>query len=252
LLGLVDSSTACVVVQSPNFFGEMEDLQVVAELVHEAGALLIVVANPISLGLFKPPGDSGADIVVGEGQPLGVGLNYGGPYLGFFACRMRDARKMAGRLVGQTVDTAGRRAFVLTLATREQHIRRERASSNICTNQSLCALAAAVYLAAMGRCGLRQVAELCYHKAHYAATRLAALPGYSLVTTRPFFNEFVIKCPRPVAEVNDHLLRSKIIGGYDLSREYPQMESCMLVCVTELNTREQIDQLAEELREVAR
>jgi len=251
LLDLLDGDTACLVVQSPNFFGEIEDLAGVAEAVHAAGALLIVATNPISLGLFRPPGEYEADIVVGEGQPLGNHVSFGGPYLGFFACRRKHVRKMAGRLVGETVDTEGRRAYVLTLSTREQHIRRERATSNICTNQALCALAASVYLAAMGRQGLARVAELCYHKAHYAAQRIAELPGFSLESSKTFFNEFVIRCPRPVDEINLLLLDRGIIGGYDLSHAYPHVEGCMLVCVTELNTREQIDDLVEALREVA-
>ena len=189
--------------------------------------------------------------MVGEGQPLGNHLSFGGPYLGFFACRRKHIRKMAGRLVGETVDTEGRRAYVLTLSTREQHIRRERATSNICTNQALCALAASVYLAVMGRKGLARVAELCYHKAHYAAQRIAELPGFSLESSKTFFNEFVVRCPRPVDEINLLLLDRGIIGGYDLSHAYPHVEGCMLVCVTELNTREQIDDLVEALMEVA-
>jgi len=251
LLDLLDGDTACLVVQSPNFFGEIEDLTGLAEAAHAAGALLIVATNPISLGLLRSPGEYGVDIVVGEGQPLGNHLSFGGPYLGFFACRRKHVRKMAGRLVGETVDTEGRRAYVLTLSTREQHIRRERATSNICTNQALCALAASVYLAVMGRQGLARVAELCYHKAHYAAQRIAELPGFSLGSSQPFFNEFVVRCPKPVDEVNLFLLDRGIIGGYDLSQGYPHMEGCMLVCVTELNTREQIDDLVEALKEVA-
>ncbi len=168
--------------------------------------LVVVVTDPISLGLLRPPGDYGADIVVGEGQALGNGLNYGGPYLGFFACREKDVRKMAGRLVGQTVDAEGKRGFVLTLSTREQHIRREKASSNICTNQALCALAASIHLAALGKTGLRRLAELCYHKAHYAAEQIAKLDGYQVLGGKPFFHEFVVRCPAPVQAINDYLL----------------------------------------------
>jgi len=251
LTELLDETTSCLILQSPNFLGEIEDLDGLAERVHAAGALLIVAANPISLGLLKPPGEYGADIVVGEGQPLGNQIGFGGPYLGFFACRKKHVRKMAGRLVGETVDTQGRRAYVLTLATREQHIRRERATSNICSNEALCALAASAYLAAMGSRGLRQVAELCYHKAHYAARRISELSGYSLLSLRPFFNEFVVRCPRPVGEINRLLLNRGIIGGYDLGRDYPDLRGCMLVCVTELNSRGQIDGLVEALEEVA-
>jgi len=249
----VDKDTACAIVQQPDFFGQLEEvskLSQLAEVVHGAGALLVVAVDPISLGLFTPPGEYGADIVVGEGQALGNPLNFGGPYLGIFACRGKYMRKMPGRLVGETVDTQGRRGFVLTLAAREQHIRRERATSNICTNQALCALAAGAYLAAMGKSGLHKVAELCYHKAHYAAQRIAALPGFDLVGDRPFFKEFVVRCPRPPSEINEALLERAIIGGYDLGRDYPQLENHMLLCVTEMNTKEEIDRLVEALEEV--
>jgi glycine dehydrogenase subunit 1 len=253
LQGLVDRNTACLVVQSPNFYGEIEDLGEVADVVHEAGALLIVVSDPVSLGLLKPPGEFGADVVVGEGQALGVGLNYGGPYLGFFACREKDVRKMAGRLVGETVDAEGKRAYVLTLATREQHIRRARATSNICTNQALCALAAAVHMAALGKQGIRRLAELCYHKAHYAAARIAELDGFAVWDRAPFFKEFVVRCPAPVRAINTYLLEEwGIIGGHDLGRDYPGLQDHMLVCVTEVVTREEIDHLVEALRTAAR
>jgi len=250
LVDLVDDGTACLIVQTPNFLGQIEDLQGLADAVHERGkkALLIVAADPISLGLLKPPGAFGADVVVGDGQGMGGGLNYGGPYLGFFATRMKHVRKMAGRLVGQTVDAAGERGFVLTLSTREQHIRRERATSNICSNQGLMVLAATIYMAALGRCGMRQVAELCYHRAHYAADRIDELAGYTVLRDKPFFKEFVVRCPRPVNEVNDHLLDEwGIIGGYDLARDYPHLKNHMLLCVTEMNPREEIDALVEAL-----
>jgi glycine dehydrogenase subunit 1 len=214
--------------------------------------------DPISLGLFRPPGEYGADIVVGEGQSLGVPLSFGGPYLGLFACRQKYLRQMPGRLVGRTTDAQGRTGYVLTLQTREQHIRRERATSNICTSQQLLALAAAVYLAAMGKQGLRQVAELCYHKAHYAAERIAALPGYSLASASGgsasgggegvFFKEFVVRCPRPPAEVNRSLLERGVIGGLDVSDQIP---NGLLLCVTELNTRAEIDALVEGLGTVS-
>ena len=253
LTALLDKDTACLIVQSPNFFGEIEDLEGLAETVHAVKAMLVVVADPISLGLLKPPGDYGADIVVGEGHALGNGLNFGGPYLGFFACREKDVRKSAGRLVGQTVDTEGRRGFVLTLSTREQHIRRERATSNICTNQALCALATAVHLAALGKRGLRQLAELCYHKAHYAAERIARLDGYKVIAGKPFFKEFVVRCPAAVKEINDYLLYEwGIIGGYDLGRAYPHLDNHMLVCVTEVISREEIDALADALAEAGK
>ena len=252
LAELLDKETACLVVQSPNFFGEIEDLEGLAEKVQAARALLIVVTDPISLGMLKPPGEYGADIVVGEGQALGNGLNYGGPYLGLFACREKHVRKMAGRLVGETVDTEGRRGFVLTLSTREQHIRRERATSNICTNQALCALATSVHLAALGPAGMRKLAELCYHKAHYAASRIADLDGFQVVDRKPFFKEFVVRCPAPVKAINDYLLAEwGIIGGYDLGKDYPHLEDHMLVCVTEVISKEEIDALADALSEAA-
>jgi len=250
LAALLDKDTACLVVQSPNFFGEIEDLAGLAEKVQAARALLIVVTDPISLGMLKPPGEYGADIVVGEGQALGNGLNYGGPYLGLFACREKHVRKMAGRLVGETVDTEGRRGFVLTLSTREQHIRRERATSNICTNQALCALATSVHLAALGPAGMRKLAELCYHKAHYAASRIAALDRFQVVGQKPFFKEFVVRCPAPVKAINDYLLAEwGIIGGYDLGKDYPHLEDHMLICVTEVISKEEIEALADALSE---
>jgi glycine dehydrogenase subunit 1 len=248
----LDEETACLIVQYPDFLGRIEDLTPLAGAAHAAGALLIVVADPIALGLLKPPGELGADIVVGEGQGMGAGLSFGGPYLGFFATREEYARRMAGRLVGQTVDAEGRRGFVLTLSTREQHIRRERATSNICTNQELVALAAAVYMATLGRCGMRQVAELCYHKAHYTADRIDELEAYAVVRDSPFFKEFVVRCPRPVEEINDYLMEDwGIIGGYDLGRDYAHLKNHMLLCVTEMNAREEIDMLVEALEELA-
>jgi len=256
LAALCDGDTACVIVQNPDFLGQLyspAEMQALADAVHERGALLIVAVDPISLGLFAPPGDYGADVVVGEGQPLGNPISFGGPYLGFFACRKRYVRSMAGRIVGETVDTQGRRGFVLALSAREQHIRRERATSNICSNEALCALAAAIYLAAMGKRGLRQVAELCYHKAHYAATEIAKLPGYEIVGDRPFFKEFVVRCPQPVDETLRYLLDEwAILGGYELGQEYPELDDCLLVCVTEMNSREEIDELVEALAEVAK
>jgi glycine dehydrogenase subunit 1 len=255
LKALLDDDTACVIVQNPDFFGQLDSpaaLQPLADAAHEAKALFIVSADPISLGLFKPPGEYGADIVVGEGQAMGNHPNFGGPYLGYFACKEKYMRKMAGRLIGQTVDAKGRRGFVMTLVTREQHIRRERATSNICTNEALVALAAGVYLAALGKCGLRTVAELCYHKAHYAARQIGALEGFDVIGMRPFFKEFVVRCPMPVAELNKHLLEDWcIIGGYDLGHDYPGMENYMLLCVTETNTQEEMDRLVKALWEVA-
>jgi glycine dehydrogenase subunit 1 len=250
LAHMIDADTACVIAQVPDFLGRIYDLAEVAAAAHKAGALFIVSANPISLGLLKPPADYGADIVTGEGQSLGWPMDFGGPYLGLFACREQYVRRMAGRLVGQTVDGQGRRGFVLTLQTREQHIRREKATSNICTNEGLAALAACVYLAALGKTGLKKVAELCYHKAHYAAGEIARIPGYSLpFAASPFFNEFVVHCPIASERINDTLRRRKIIGGYDLGQAYPELKDCMLFCVTELNSKYQIDQLAAGLSE---
>ncbi|MBC7241525.1 MAG: aminomethyl-transferring glycine dehydrogenase subunit GcvPA [Anaerolineae bacterium] len=255
IAGLIDSNTAGVIVQVPDFFGTIEDygaLQALADKAHQAGALFIVVAYPISLGLLKPPAEYGADIVLGEGQSLGSPLSFGGPYLGFFACKEEYVRRMAGRLVGQTVDTQGRRGFVLTLSTREQHIRREKATSNICTNQGLNALAAAVYMSALGKQGLRKVAELCYHKAHYAARRIAEIPGYRLLSDKPFFNEFVVRCPKPATEINRYLYEEwGIVGGFEVGKVCPGLEDSLMFAVTEMNTRDEIDALVEALREVA-
>jgi glycine dehydrogenase subunit 1 len=253
LIAGIDANTACLVLQTPDFYGHILDLSGVAAAVHARGALLVVACDPISLGLLAPPGAMGADIVVGEGQTLGLGLLFGGPYLGFFACRMEDVRRMAGRVVGETVDVDGRRGYVLTLATREQHIRREKATSNICTNQGLNVLAAAVYLSALGRCGLSQVARLCYHRAHYAAAALDALPGFHVEADRPFFKEFVLHCPVPVADINVALLKEHdIVGGYDLSLSDSNRTNQMLVCVTEMNPVAQIDRLVGALAEVTR
>jgi glycine dehydrogenase subunit 1 len=216
--------------------------------VHTAGALLAVAADPTSLGLLKPPGHFGVDIVVGEGQALGIPLSFGGPYLGFFATKKDYVRKMSGRLVGETHDKQGRRGYVLTLSTREQHIKREKATSNICTNQGLMALAATVYLATLGKNGLRKVAELCWHKSHYAARQIATLPGFKVDRSRPFFQEFVVRCPQPVAEINRKLFDDyDIIGGYDLGQDYPHLADHMLLCVTEMNSREEIETLVEAL-----
>lgn len=245
----LDDHVAGVIVQNPDFFGEFRDLKTTADHVHAAGALFIVNAYPISLGLFQPPGEYGADVVVGEGQSLGNAIAFGGPYLGIFATKDKYLRRMAGRLVGQTVDTKGRRGFTLTLQAREQHIRREKATSNICTNQALNALAACVYLSTLGAAGLRKVAELCYQKAHYAAKKINALPGFRVDLKKEFFNEFVVECPAPVARINLGLQAHKIIGGYDLSREYPHMKNAMLVAVTEMNSKAQIDQLVRSLDE---
>lgn len=242
---------AAFVVQHPNRFGLLEDVEALATATHGAGAKLIHVFDPMSLGILRPPGELGADVAVAEGQPLGNHLAYGGPYLGLIAARMTDVRKMPGRIVGQTVDAEGRTGYVLTLQAREQHIRREKATSNICTNQGLIALASTIYMSLLGKHGLRQVSELCYHKAHYAARQLAAIPGYSLWSEAPFFHEFVLKCPAPVEEINAQLLDYDILGGYDLGQDYPELENHMLVAVTEMNSKSEIDMLVEALQEVS-
>ncbi|MCX6021469.1 MAG: aminomethyl-transferring glycine dehydrogenase subunit GcvPA [Chloroflexi bacterium] len=243
----VDADAACVLVQSPNFFGQIEDLRAWSDAAHAAGALLVVSVNPVSLGLLKPPGAYGADIVVGEAQSLGNAPAYGGPYVGIFACRDAYLRQLPGRIVGRTNDHEGRTGYVLTLQTREQHIRRERATSNICTSQTLVALGATVYLALVGPKGLREIAELCYHKAHYAAQQIAALPGYALALPGHFFHEFVVQCPIPPGEVNRRLLERDIIGGIDVSDRVP---GGLLLCVTELNPRDEIERLIAALSEI--
>jgi glycine dehydrogenase subunit 1 len=250
LEGLIDENTALVIVQYPDFFGRLYDFTKLIELAHGKGALVCVAANPTALALFKTPGEMGADIVVGEGQPLGIPLSFGGPYLGFFTTRKQYIHKMAGRLVGETVDNRGQRAFVLTLTAREQHIKRERAISNICSNQGLLALAAAVYLSLLGQTGLRQVADLCYHKAHYAAEKISQVKGYSICFDAPFFHEFSVCCPKPVDEINDHLLEHGFLGGYDLGQDYPSLKDHMLIAVTEMNTKDEIDALVDVLAEV--
>jgi glycine dehydrogenase subunit 1 len=251
MLSLLDNDTALVIVQYPDFFGRIYDYTALIQKAHESGALVAVACNPLSLGLLKPPGAFGADIVVGEGQSLGIPLSFGGPYLGLFATRKDLVRKVAGRLVGETVDGEGRRGYVLTLTAREQHIRREKATSNICTNQGLMALASAIYLSVVGKHGLKQVAELCYQKAHYASQKVAAIPGYKVDNVQPFFHEFVVTCPKPVDEINVHLLDHGILGGYDLGNDYPALKNHMLIAVTEMNTREEIDMLCEALEEVS-
>jgi len=248
----VDDRTAAVVVQSPNFFGCVEDLASIADAAHRAGALLVVVvAEPLSLGILKPPGQCGADIVVGEGQALGIPLSFGGPYLGLFATLDKYVRQMPGRLVGEAFDHHGKRGYVLTLSTREQHIRREKATSNICTNQGLFALMATVYLATMGRRGLQEVARQNLQKSHYAAKRIAGLKGYQLRYSAPFFNEFVVKTPIPASDVVDRLLDKHIVAGLPLDAYYPDLRDSLLVCVTETAKKEMIDQLVAELKLVA-
>jgi glycine dehydrogenase subunit 1 len=245
----LDARTSLVAVQYPDFLGNISDYTALAAAAHSVGALLCVVTNPIALGMLVPPSEFGADVVVGDGQPLGIPLSFGGPTIGFFTTRQEYVRKMSGRLVGETTDSRGQRGYVLTLTPREQHIRRGRATSNICTNQGLMALAVTVYLSAVGKHGLRKVAELCYHKAHYAAARIAGLEGFQLWNRQPFFHEFVVRCPIPPADLNRHLLDHDILGGYDLGRDYPELEGHMLLAVTEMTHKEDIDDLVAVLQE---
>ena len=248
---LVDENTCLLIVQYPDFFGRVYDYTKLIEAAHEKGALVCVVANPTALAMFKTPGAMDADIVVGDGQPLGIPMWYGGPSVGFFTTRKKMVHKMAGRLVGETVDNKGQRSYVLTLTAREQHIKRERATSNICTNQGLIALGTAVYLSLLGKKGLRDVANLCYQKAHYAAQELSKIDGMGLCFTEPFFHEFALCVNRPVDEVNAHLLEHGIIGGYDLGQDYSSLKDHMLIAVTEMNTKEEIDTLVEVMKEVS-
>lgn len=244
LKAAVDSETAGVIVQNPNFFGIIEDMEKVENITHENKSLLIMSVDPISLGVLKTPGEIGADIVVGEGQSLGNPLNYGGPYVGFMAVTNKLMRKMPGRIVGQTEDLDGKRAFVLTLQAREQHIRREKATSNICSNQALNALTAAVYLTTMGKKGLKEVALQSASKAHYAFNEITKSGKYKPLFSKPFFNEFAVA--GDASKVNGELLKNNILGGYDLSREYP-LGSGLLFCVTEKRTKDEIDKLVQVL-----
>lgn len=250
LIPLIDESTMLVTVQYPDFFGRIYDYTDLIKVAHEKGALVCVVANPTALVMLKTPGEMGADIVVGEAQPFGIPLWYGGPYLGFFTTKKSYVHKMAGRLVGETVDVRGNRSYVLTLTAREQHIKRERATSNICTNQGLLALCASVYMSTLGKQGLQEVANLCYQKAHYAAAELSKLDGFGLCHTEPYFHEFVLCCPKPASEVNQYLLDNGILGGYDLGKDYPDMQNHLLVAVTEMNSKDEIDTLVEILKEM--
>lgn len=245
---LLDKETAAVVAGYPNFFGVVEDLASIASAAHDCGAyLLAAVQEPVALGLLKSPGELGADIVVGEGQSFGIPLSFGGPYLGFFAARQKGLRSMPGRLVGETLDLNGHRGFVLTLATREQHIRREKATSNICSNEGLCALMAAIYLSLMGKQGIREVAVQNLSKAEYAKKRIADLPGFSLPFSAPTFNEFVVEAKEGAAKVLDRLETRGILGGIPMDRFFGEMSKRFLVCATEQNTREEIDALTEAL-----
>jgi len=253
LARVLDDQTAAILFQSPNFFGVIEDVQGLSDAAHGVKALSVaVVAEALSLGLLEAPGKLGADIVTGEGQSLGNPLSFGGPYLGFMACKKEYLRQMPGRITGQTTDTEGKRGFVLTLATREQHIRRERATSNICSNQALCALRATIFMETMGKQGLRELARQNAQKTAYAADRLAAVPGVKRRFTGAVFNEFVIGLPKAWAAVDAALRAKGIVGGYGLLADYADLGSAALVCVTELRTKDDIDRLARTLQEVLR
>jgi glycine dehydrogenase subunit 1 len=244
-------TTRAVIIQHPNFFGSLEDVRTIEAAVRTTRALYVIAfTEPAALGVLAAPGDYGADLVVGEGQSFGSPLGYGGPALGILAARETFLRRLPGRLVGKTVDDRGQTGYVLTLQTREQHIRRERATSNICTNQALLALATTIYLAALGKQGVRELGEQCLRKAHYAHERITALPGFRPLFRRPFFDEFAVSTPLPVGELNAALRQRGIVGGYDLSRDYPELENAALFCVTEARTRAEIDALVAALGEI--
>ncbi|HHW31448.1 MAG TPA: aminomethyl-transferring glycine dehydrogenase subunit GcvPA [Clostridiaceae bacterium] len=244
----LSTEVAAVIVQTPNFFGVIEKLDEVSNLIHKNKSLLIVSVDPISLGLLKPPGEYGADIVVGEGQSMGNFPSFGGPYLGFLSATKALMRKMPGRIVGETTDNEGKRGFVLTLQAREQHIRREKATSNICSNQSLNAMAAAIYLTTLGKKGIKEVAMLCLQKSHYAMNQLIATGKFVPVFKAPFFKEFTVKSTLPVKDINKELLNKKIIGGFEIEKDYPEFSDCMLLAVTEKRTKEEIDLMVETIK----
>ena len=244
----LNDRTSAVILQSPNFFGIVEEYeQLGRELKDQNTLLIVVIVEPLSLGILKPPGEREADIVVGEAQSFGLPVSYGGPYAGFFATRKKFVRQIPGRLAGETIDRKGRRSFVLTLSTREQFIRREKATSNICTNQGLCMLAVTIYLAVMGKQGLRELALLNLRKADYLKNKLSKMKGFSVRFNSDTFNEVVLRCPRPAAEVRDALLEYNILAGLPLGDYYQELADSLLICTTELNTVEAIDRLAEKL-----
>ncbi|MFC1731852.1 aminomethyl-transferring glycine dehydrogenase subunit GcvPA [candidate division KSB1 bacterium] len=247
LKNVMDDETAGIVLQYPNFYGCIEPLRDIVDIVHGAGGYVIASVNPIALALLRTPGEYGVDIVTGEGQVLGNEMNFGGPFLGIFAVKQPLVRKIPGRLSGRTVDIKGRQGFVLTLQTREQHIRREKATSNICTNQGLMMLRAAIYMETLGKEGLREVAGQCVQKAHYLAEKIGLLPGFSLKYERPFFHEFVVKCPVPAGQICEKLLADNIFAGYPL--EDMGDPSALLIAVTEKRTKEEMDSLVEKLRQ---
>lgn len=243
----LEDDTTCLIVQNPNFYGNINDMNKFSKIAHENQSLLIAYTDAISLGMFIPPGDYDADIAIAEGQTLGVPTSFGGPYVGIFTCKKKYVRQMPGRIVGKTVDTNGTTAYVLTLQTREQHIRRENATSNICTSVALIALMSTIYMASLGKSGIKHIAELCYQKAHYAASLINKIPGYSLLSDKIFFREFAIKCPKTPKEINKILLKQKIIGGLDISNKG---ENLMLLSTTEVNSKEEIDHLVSILSKI--
>ncbi|MBN6186050.1 aminomethyl-transferring glycine dehydrogenase subunit GcvPA [Aneurinibacillus sp. BA2021] len=247
LAAAVDETTASVLVQYPNFFGSIEPLGEIEKIAHQHKGLFVVSANPLSLGILTPPGAFDADVVVGDAQPFGIPMAFGGPHCGYFAVKKELMRQIPGRIVGQTKDEQGRRGFVLTLQAREQHIRREKATSNICSNQALNALAAAVAMTALGKQGVQEMALLNVQKAQYAKQQIAKLSGCEVVYDAPIFNEFVVKTAKPIGEMNRALLQDGIIGGFDLGRDYPELSGHMLLAVTELRTKEEIDRLVKGL-----
>jgi glycine dehydrogenase subunit 1 len=248
----LNAESAAILIQNPNFFGCLENAPELAKLAHEAGALVIASSYPVALGMIAPPGEYGADIAVAEGQPLGLPLGYGGPYVGLFACKTELLRKMPGRIVGQTIDVDGKRAFVLTLQAREQHIRREKATSNICTNQALCALASTIHMALLGKEGLRDLANLNFQKAHYAAAELKKR-GIQLAFNAPFFNEFVVRLPKSPETFVEKLAKEEhVLAGLPLVKHYPNMKNDLLVCVTEIKTKADIDKFVAKLAEVSK
>lgn len=244
---IISDNSACTVIQYPNFYGEIEDIETISEKTHAIGALLVTSADPLALGMFKSPGEYGSDIATGEGQPLGIPTSFGGPYLGLFTCKKQFIRQMPSRLVGKTTDKDGKSGYVLTLQTREQHIRRERATSNICTNEALYALASTIYLALLGKTGIQKIANLCYQKSHYAAAEIGKLPKFSIQNKHDFFKEFVIECPISPQDINQKLMENNILGGLDISH---LKNNGMLLCVTEMNSKSDIDQLLNSLKEI--
>jgi len=248
---ILTSQTAALVIQQPNFLGRVEDVEILAEAAHRVGALCVVVVNEaVSLGLLRAPGSLGADVVLGEAQSLGVPLSFGGPYLGFMAVRSEYVRELPGRLVGQAKDSQGRVGYVLTLATREQHIRRERATSNICTNEGLCMLAATLFMATLGKQGMRELALQNHSRAEYAKAALARIPGCRIPHPGPTFNEFVLELPKEASAVHRKLLARGTVAGLPLGRFFPERKKDLLICVTEVNSRSQIDRLVKEMEEV--